>query len=257
MNGDFVPVLDSAKLGIMNDCASTSGGDGSTIRTTPIDRPTTVRRAGRGVLVAAAAIGAVAGLALVVFVGGFVAFAVTVSHSVAPTRPKADAIVALTGGRDRVAEALGLLGGGSGRRLLISGVHPQTRAADIVNATDQDGALFACCVDLGRTAQSTAGNAVEAAEWARAHGFTSLIVVTSAYHMPRSMVELDRALPQVTKVPYPVTRTDLELKRWWAHPTTAKLLFGEYVKYIVARVAHTVPHSTATVLAGIEMGGGR
>ncbi|MCE1235627.1 MAG: YdcF family protein [Hyphomicrobiales bacterium] len=203
---------------------------------------TTTDRSARSIAAAlargAAALVAMAGA---LFVFGFVVFAFLVASTEEPADPRADAIVALTGGRDRVAEAIDLLSAGRGRRLLISGVHPQTRAIDIQKMTESDRAVFACCIDLGRMAQSTAGNAEEAAEWVKQHGFTSLIVVTSAYHMPRSLVELDRALPEVRKVPFAVSRPDLNLETWYLHPATAKLLFGEYLKYIVARFAHQAP----------------
>ncbi|NLH80000.1 MAG: DUF218 domain-containing protein [Phyllobacteriaceae bacterium] len=180
---------------------------------------------------------------------GFVVFAFVVTSSEEPADPHADAIVALTGGRDRVMEAIELLTAGRGRRLLISGVHPLTRAADIQKLTETDRDMFACCIDLGRTALSTAGNAEEAAAWVKQHGYKSLIVVTSAYHMPRSLVELDRALPNVRKVPFAVSHPDLNLETWYLHPTTAKLLFGEYLKYIVARFAHQTPRIASTQMA--------
>lgn len=166
---------------------------------------------------------------------GFVWFATSVSWSTPPLEARADGIVVLTGGRDRVQGAVDLLEAGRGRRLLISGVHPTTRAEDIRKATVAQPALFACCVDLGHRAETTVGNAHEAADWARANGFKSLIVVTSAYHMPRSMVELDRALPGVAKTAWPVRRADLNFGTWFARPQTAKLLMHEYVKYIVTR----------------------
>lgn len=196
-------------------------------------------------------LGLVTAGSVLVFVLGFVAFAVSVSLSEVPADPHADAIVALTGGRDRVAEAVDLLIEGRGRRLLISGVHPQTRAVDIAKLTEADRGVFSCCVDLGRTALSTSGNASEAAEWVKEHGFSSLIVVTSAYHMPRSLIELDRALPAVRIVPYAVNRPDLNLDTWYRHPATAKLLFGEYLKYIVARFAHQAPQVASTQVARI------
>lgn len=189
--------------------------------------------------------------ALVVAFGlGFIGFASSVALSEAPVEPIADGIIALTGGRDRVLEAVELLERGRGRRLLISGVHPQTRAIDIQRLTESNRAMFACCVDLGRTAETTAGNALEAAEWTREQGFSSLIVVTSAYHMPRSLMELDRVMPNVRKIPFPVAHADLALDRWYTRPATAKLLFLEYVKYMIARFAPALPRLHPSVLAG-------
>jgi uncharacterized SAM-binding protein YcdF (DUF218 family) len=170
---------------------------------------------------------------------GFLWFTTWVALSQPPLDARADGIVVLTGGRDRVQGGLDLLEAGRGRRLLISGVHPHTRADDIRRQTASSANVFDCCVDLGRRAETTVGNALEAADWARAQGFDSLIVVTSAYHMPRSMAELDKALPGVRKIAWPVHRPDLAIETWFARPATAKLLLHEYVKYIVTRFGPT------------------
>lgn len=181
---------------------------------------------------------------------GFVWFCTSVALSGPPEDARADGIVVLTGGRDRVQGAVDLLEAGRGKRLLISGVHPHTRAEDIQRATVADRALFDCCVDLGHQAETTIGNALEAAEWARAHRFASLIVVTSAYHMPRSMLELDKALPGVHKVAYPVKRPDLNIETWFLHPQTARVLMQEYVKYMVTRFGPTASRTPPTQVAG-------
>ena len=200
-----------------------------------------------GALVVVAALTSAFGL-------GFLWFCTWVALSAPPADARADGIVVLTGGRDRVAGAVELLEEGRGRRLLISGVNPTTRAEDIRKATVSDRRLFDCCVDLGHRAETTVGNALEAAEWIRGHGFKSVIVVTSAYHMPRSMLELDKVVPDVEKVAWPVMRNDLHIDRWFLHGTTAKLLLNEYVKYMVTRFGPTAslgrPGERVATIAG-------
>lgn len=185
---------------------------------------------------------------------GFLWFCTSVALSQPPADAHADGIVVLTGGRDRVLGAVELLEAGRGKRLLISGVHPATRAEDIQKATVATRELFDCCVDLGHRAETTVGNALEAADWARANHFSSLIVVTSAYHMPRSMTELDRALPGVRKVAWPVKRPDLNVETWFLHPQTAKLLMHEYVKYMVTRFGPTASLIRPMMVAGVHGG---
>lgn len=175
-------------------------------------------------------------LAAACFGAGFVWFAEMVAGERGIGDETADGIVVLTGGRDRIQLAVDLLEQGRARRLLISGVHPNTTAADITRATEARPDVFACCVDLGHRAETTVGNAMETEGWARQHGFRSLIVVTSAYHMPRSLMELQHSLPDVRLAPFPVRRAELELDRWYARPETVKLLMAEYLKYILARV---------------------
>jgi len=95
-------------------------------------------------------------------------------------------------------------------------------------------------VDLDRVALNTAGNATETASWVQKNGFASLLVVTSAYHLPRAQVELSQVLPDVQLIAYPVFSKDLNLDTWYREPATMRLLMREYVKYILARLRNTV-----------------
>ena len=81
---------------------------------------------------------------------------------------------------------------------------------------------------------NTIGNAVETRRWAREQGAKSLIVVTSDFHMPRAMAEIAHQLPDVTLVPFPVVSDRVRVETWWSNPATARLLFFEYLKYMVA-----------------------
>jgi uncharacterized SAM-binding protein YcdF (DUF218 family) len=68
---------------------------------------------------------------------------------------------------------------------------------------------------------------------ARNH-YTSVIVVTSNYHMPRALAELGRVMPGVTLIPYSVVDNNVHLDRWWTFPGTTRLLISEYLKYLPA-----------------------
>jgi uncharacterized SAM-binding protein YcdF (DUF218 family) len=170
------------------------------------------------------------------FLLGFVWFASQISTSEVVLTRNADGIVVLTGGSSRVNDAFELLASKRGRRLLITGVYPATNRGEISRVLPEYERLFACCVDLDRTAVNTLGNAIGTKRWARAQRFQSLIVVTSAYHMPRALAELAHQLPGVELVPYPVVSERLRTEPWWSHIATTKLLFSEYVKYIVASI---------------------
>jgi uncharacterized SAM-binding protein YcdF (DUF218 family) len=167
---------------------------------------------------------------------GFVGFVWLLPSQEVALDGGADGIVVLTGGASRVTDALELLASGRGKRLLITGVNPGTTTGDIARQTVDYGRLLNCCVDLDYSALNTLGNAVQARRWALDHDFKSLIVVTSAYHMPRALAELAHQLPDAVLTPYPVVSDRLRIEPWWSNSETTKLVLSEYLKYLFAKV---------------------
>lgn len=168
------------------------------------------------------------------FALGFVAFALVVMRTPDPTVAKADGIVVLTGGDIRIHEGARLLREGRAGRLLISGVNKHTGRQDVLKISGLGAQQFNCCVDLGYTALDTIGNAYETRSWAEAMRFESLIVVTSSYHMPRSIAELARELPNTTLIAHPVQPPGFTEGAWWLRPRTTRILASEYVKFLPA-----------------------
>jgi uncharacterized SAM-binding protein YcdF (DUF218 family) len=172
-------------------------------------------------------------LVMIWFVG-LLAFTSRVDQSTpAQEPPVADGVVVLTGASNvRLEQATKLLEAGKGKRLLISGVNREASRDDVLGVTKAVRPIYDCCVDLGYSAADTIGNASESAEWAKAKDYHSLIVVTADYHMPRSMLELHAAMPDVTLHPYPVVTESLNAHRWWKGGTSARRMIVEYCKYL-------------------------
>src|ERR1700761_7818483 len=82
------------------------------------------RRRGLGIFVLPLICAAVVAL-------GFIVFLSQLRNSETRPERQADGIVVLTGGSSRVSDAMELLAGGYGKRLLISGVHPTNDANHI------------------------------------------------------------------------------------------------------------------------------
>jgi len=174
-------------------------------------------------------------VAVVAFIAGFWRFAEDVRAG-AETPPPSDAIVALTGGStERLSTGVRLLEQQKGERLLISGVNRIVTDGELYHALNVDPALGECCIDIGRSADDTLGNAAETAAWAREHGYTRLILVTDDYHMPRSYAELSVAMPEADIHPYPVRTRFTDPALWRSDLGAAGRLGGEYVKYLVIR----------------------
>lgn len=218
-------------------------------------RSSTTRRSTTRNLVCGGAAGA-----LLLFYG-FVVFACWSTRNVPIDLQRADGIVVLTGAERRIDEGLRLLREGLGDRLLISGINPKTSPEDVIRlarpASSSVPWSTPCCIDFGYMAQSTVGNADETRTWAMRHRFTRLIVVTSSYHMPRSLSELAQALPNVELVAYPVVPRAWQERPWWLRLSTTRRLAGEYVKllpsiarYAASRMLRPLEAFAASGLAG-------
>lgn len=175
-------------------------------------------------------------LAVAALVAGFVAFAATVTGYDPPAAgQRADAIVVLTGDVGRLATGGQLLREGRAPQLLVSGVHPAATTGDIRHHTGLSDAEFECCVTIGREATDTIGNAREAGALVSAYGYESLIIVTSDYHLPRSLLEMKSMMPGVELIPYPVRTTPP-----WRDTRAARLWLQEYAKFAAVWMRHSV-----------------
>ncbi len=109
---------------------------------------------------------------------------------------------------------------------------------------------------IGGAYLMTIGNANETALWIREHDYTRILVVTNNYHMPRSLMELAQASPDVIFVAHPVTHADLKTETWLSDPVALRTLFVEYAKYSLARLRNWSGAKTASGLRA-DIGGDR
>jgi uncharacterized SAM-binding protein YcdF (DUF218 family) len=182
-----------------------------------------------------AAFGLAALLAVPVLpLAGFLWFLRTAVAPPADPTLRAEGIAVLTGGAERVRTGLNLLLEDRTAQLILSGVHRDATLPDLMRGAGLAPELAAEVADrvvLGHAAASTSGNAQEIAAWARERGIRSIRVVTAGYHLPRALLELRRALPDVALLPHPVVPASL---RRPAGPREWRLLAGEYTKLVAA-----------------------
>jgi uncharacterized SAM-binding protein YcdF (DUF218 family) len=145
-----------------------------------------------------------------------------------------DAIVVLTGGSLRLQSGVDLMREGKGRALFVSGVNRRVDLDELLRISGDAPPWLSCCIAVGYRARNTEQNALETARWMRSRNYRSLRLVTGWYHMPRSVLEFERAMPNIEIVPHPVFPEGVKERRWWARRGTAGLLIGEYAKYLAA-----------------------
>jgi uncharacterized SAM-binding protein YcdF (DUF218 family) len=165
---------------------------------------------------------------------GLLNFLQKIPERITNKNPTSDAIVVLTGGSGRLKKGLQLLTRKKAKKLFISGVYRGNDVQRLLQVQKHSPAEVLCCINLGYVATSTAGNAKETADWIKKYGFTSIILVTANYHMPRSLILFRHIMPEIEIVPYPAFPAQFEPAEWWARPRTASLITSEYIKYIIA-----------------------
>ncbi len=189
-------------------------------------------------------------------IGGFLQFGNNAASAKPPADiAAADAIVVLTGGPARIAKGLELLAQKKGRRLLITGVNKTTSRQDIEAINPQRKALFDCCIDLEHEALDTVGNAAETRKWVEASNYKSIVLVTSAQHMPRSLVEFSRSMKDIAITPYPVALKELQNDNWWRQRDTLRPMVSEYLKFLGSKSRDYVDADTLQSLRANMLGG--
>jgi len=164
-------------------------------------------------------------LFLLVWALGFVLFVVALPRPAGQVRT--DGIVVPTGAPGRIARGSDVIRAGLARRMLISGVERTVRPGELAEKQAIPMAVVACCIDLGRQAVDTRSNAAETVLWVRRHGYRSIRLVTTDWHMPRARFELSRALGDTVVIVPDALRSNADLIVLWR----------EYNKYLLRRTA--------------------
>ncbi len=165
---------------------------------------------------------------------GFLFFAWQINHFTAPAPDKTDAIIALTGGRNRINEAVKLLEQGKADKLFISGVAKDISLKNIFR-TQHINSANSPLIEIGHKAFNTIGNAVETKEWVEKNHINSIRLVTSNYHVFRSMIEFREQNPNLKIIIHPVYSEKIE-KKWWTSWQTFSLILKEYNKFLYAYI---------------------
>ncbi len=140
-----------------------------------------------------------------------------------------DAIVVLTGGKGRVERGLEFLRNGVSPTLILSGVN---EAADL-DSIFLDG-LYPGERDniiLEKASKSTYENALQVRRLATEKGYSSVVLVTSAYHMKRAYFIFRRVMPDDVRIaPHSVSSPNFDEEKWWNWKSLA-ILAPEFMKY--------------------------
>jgi uncharacterized SAM-binding protein YcdF (DUF218 family) len=176
---------------------------------------------------------------LLLWLGGFIVFSRYIKSYPTDTMTKTEAVAVLTGGRNRIAEAVRLYNEGYARWLIISGLGGPIGIAELERQNHTKITAPLDHVILGKQATNTIENAIEIDEAIRRNQITSLRLVTSFYHLPRSQEEISARHPEITIIPHPVYSQYVS-SRWWKRWGSFKLIASEYNKFIFVSFKHFI-----------------
>ena len=175
-------------------------------------------------------------ITVIAWIGGLIYFGYTINHYQPDIESHTDAIVALTGGRNRITEAVKLLNQNKADKLFISGVDKNISLKNIQRTQKIKSSRFSK-IQIGHNADNTVENAIETKQWVENNHITSIRLVTSNYHVARAILEFKLHIPEISIIAHPVYSEHIE-KKWWTSWQTFSLIFREYNKFIYTLIKY-------------------
>lgn len=169
---------------------------------------------------------------------GLACFNFYINHYEIDKITKTDAIIALTGGSNRIKEAALLLNNDFSPILFISGVEKGISFHEILNV-QKINISSGRKVFIERTSTNTVENAINTNEWIKNKNIKTIRLVTSNYHMPRSYLEFKSQNPGLIIIENPVFSSNVSHK-WWKNWGTFTLLASEYSKFLIVYLKITL-----------------
>jgi uncharacterized SAM-binding protein YcdF (DUF218 family) len=173
-----------------------------------------------------------------IWAGGLVAFYFQIPTTPTQNSEHTDAIIVLTGGKERVPEGLELFAEGYADKILISGVGKDSTEQEVIGSLALPDALMGKInleqIDFGYEATNTPENALEAKAWVEENKIKSVRLITANYHMQRAVKLFKAVMPSLRIIENPVFPDDFKKSEWPKNRNTARLIFWEYNKYLAS-----------------------
>ena len=152
-------------------------------------------------------------------------------------------VVILTGGTNRIKEGFEVIykldkKSITNLKVLVSGTGKGFSKLSLQEKLNPgfDLRLIECCVELDSVSQNTYSNAIETSKWVSKNNIEEILLITSNYHIPRSILEFQNKMPNLKILYYPIIPKKHQINKWLKSFETFSLIFIEYCKYIIANV---------------------
>ena len=166
----------------------------------------------------------------VFFLVGFVSFFSQIKNYNVANNYNPQGIAVLTGGKGRIAKGIEIFRNNPESYLIISGVDKKVAIEDVL----PKDFLVNPKVFIDKKSETTIDNVNEIVNWSLKNKINDVIIITSNYHMPRTMLILTKKGKGLNFSSYPVTSSiDLD-ENFLKDTKTLKFLLKEYLKYILS-----------------------
>ena len=195
-------------------------------------------------------------IGFLIYLLGFVYFALTLEYGPEYKNEQTDAIIVLTGETKRITESIEELNKGNSPKLFISGVYLQSPLSKLIDKTilglQKSGKLkttpdsLKSKISTGK-AENTIENALESAVWVKKNNVETIRLITSFYHMPRAKLLFQKYLPNTVIIYHPISFSQSRITTLFnAH--MLGLIFSEYNKYLLTYIWNLTGLETKTAL---------
>ena len=145
---------------------------------------------------------------------------------------KTDGIAVLTGGKGRINLGLELFNKNKNLKLIISGVDKKVSEASIIPNSFKN--KYSITID--KESESTYQNAKIINKWTSKYKLQNVTIITSYYHMPRSMMLIQLLTPNINFYAYPVEKKISNKSSLRENSLYYFFLTEEYIKYLVSHL---------------------
>ena len=172
----------------------------------------------------------ISSLIIVFLIYGFVTFLKKIKYNQVNFNNQTDGIAVLTGGKGRINLGLELFNESRNLRLIISGVDKKVSERSII----PNDLANKSNITIDKESESTYENAKTINKWTAKYKLQNITIITSYYHMPRSMILIQSLMPNINFYAYPVEKKISNKTSLRENILYYFFLTEEYIKYLVS-----------------------
>ena len=169
-------------------------------------------------------------LIILFLIYGFVIFLKKIHYNQVNFNYKTDGIAVLTGGKGRINLGLELFNKNKNLKLIISGVDKKVSDKSIIPNNLKNKSS----ITIDKDSESTYQNAKIINKWTSKYKLQNVTIITSYYHMPRSMMLIQSLTPTINFYAYPVEKKISNKISFRENILYYFFLTEEYIKYLVS-----------------------